>query len=129
MHKPLIIPGDMIGGIGCCARHVLGHDKHSPPVHTRRYFLNPRQFAFVSCLPLILDSPLNQFRYPPGPLPARPSDRSLIESPALLLGAYGLGMVNGEVRTPSSSAEAEAKVAQEKWIKKTQKSEGADHGP
>jgi hypothetical protein len=38
-------------------------------------------------------------------------------------------MANGEVRTPSSSAEAEAKAAQEEWNKKAQKSEEADHAP
>jgi PEGA domain-containing protein len=38
-------------------------------------------------------------------------------------------MANGEIRTPSSSAEAEAKAAQEKWIKREQKSEEAGHAP
>jgi hypothetical protein len=38
-------------------------------------------------------------------------------------------MANGEVRTPSSSAEAQAKAAQEEWIKKAQKSEETNHGP
>jgi hypothetical protein len=40
-------------------------------------------------------------------------------------------MANGEVRgpTPSSAAEAEARAAQEEWIKKVQKSEEADHAP
>jgi hypothetical protein len=38
-------------------------------------------------------------------------------------------MANGEVRTPSSSAEAEAKAAQEEWIKRAQTSEEAGHAP
>ena len=38
-------------------------------------------------------------------------------------------MANGEVRTPSSNAEAEAKAAQAAWNKKTVMSKEADHAP
>ena len=38
-------------------------------------------------------------------------------------------MANGEVRTPSSQAEAEARAAQEEWTKKTKKPDEADHAP
>jgi hypothetical protein len=50
-----------------------------------KYFLTPRQFAFVSGLFIILDSPLNQFRYAQS-APTRPSDCHLIESAAILVG-------------------------------------------
>lgn len=33
------------------------------PKVKNKYFLNPRQFAHVSGLVIILDSPVNQFRY------------------------------------------------------------------
>jgi len=38
-------------------------------------------------------------------------------------------MANGEVRTPSSSAEAEAKASQEDWITRAQKSKEAGYAP
>ena len=38
-------------------------------------------------------------------------------------------MGKGEVQTPSSTAEAEAKASQEAWVKQTKKSEEADHAP
>jgi hypothetical protein len=38
-------------------------------------------------------------------------------------------MASGEVRIPSSSAEAESRTAQEKWMKKAQKSEEAAYAP
>jgi len=44
---------------------------------------------------------------------------------------FTVEMANGRVRGPTSSlaAEAEARAAQEEWIKKAQKSEEADHAP
>ena len=38
-------------------------------------------------------------------------------------------MANGEVRTPSSTSEADAKAAQEEWMEKAQKSKETDQSP
>ncbi len=32
-HNPLVVLGDVTGRTGCCARRVLVHHEHSPPVH------------------------------------------------------------------------------------------------
>jgi len=34
IYKPVILLGDVVDCTRCCARRVLVHDKHSPPVHT-----------------------------------------------------------------------------------------------
>jgi hypothetical protein len=38
-------------------------------------------------------------------------------------------MVNGEIRTSSSTTEADAKAAQEEWVEKAQKSKESERGP